>query len=136
MATLELDRLNDNWMAEWLQEREVTRLNSDGSNSVRLVQMIQSRRGDNEYFETTDLGEVKRAEGNGDTFVYGGGVTRVGRIREVANEQREMRGYAERYGLEQYSNADMLDLLLIANEEQWKKTRGVSVFGPAVRRQR
>lgn len=136
MAELKLDHLHDDWMSDWLQEREVIRLNSDGSNGVHLVQMIQGRHGDHTYYETTDLGKVKRPEGAGDMFVYGGGITRVGRMRDVANRERERRGYAERYGLEAFGDKEMLDLLLQSVDEQWKVSKAISTIGPAVRRQR
>ena len=127
-----LDNLPDDWVADWLQERGVMSLQPDGSNVLRRVQVIQARKDSAEYYEVTDLGAAEDFQ-HEPLFIWGAGVTGVGRMRERADHWRTEKTLADRYGLEV---PNLYELHLQATEERWKTSRHESVFGPAVTRQR
>ena len=94
-----VERMPDDWMAHWLREREVTVLNPDGSNSIHRVQVICVRRDDIEYEEQTDLGEAAGFD-HEPLMVAAGGLTSVGRVRDIASRERGEKTFAEAMGLE------------------------------------
>jgi len=108
------------------------RLNPDESNSVHRVQVIQCRQGDDELYEETDLGDAKDFS-HEPLFIWGGGVTMVGKMRDKADHWRTERTLAVRYGLE---IPDLHGLLMQATDERWKVAHHTSVSGPVLTRQR
>ena len=132
MSKLQLEHLPDDWGAEWLRERETIVINPDGSNSVHRVQVIECRRDDHEYFEQTDLGDAMQYK-HEPLAVWGAGVTKVGRMKDVAANWRHEKGFAEAKGIEE---PDLHKLLLETADEQWKARNHTSTFGPHLKRER
>lgn len=129
---LQLDHLPDDWMADWLREREATVMNVDGSNSVHRVQVIHARRGDIEYEEVTDLGEAALYH-HEPLAILAGGLTMIGKVRDMAHRIRDDETLAVVRGLE---TPDIPRLYQEYMDELWQVENHRSVYGPSVRRQR
>ena len=127
-----VERMPDDWKAQWLRDREVTVLNPNGSNSVHRVQVIRVRRDDIEYEEQTDLGEAARFD-HEPLMVAAGGLTSVGKVRDIANRERGEKTFAEAMGLEV---PDILGLYRQYKTEEYDIAHHRSTFSRSVVRVR
>ena len=132
MDTVAIERMPDDWMADWLREREATVINPDLSNSVHRVQVIHARRGDTHYEETTDMGDAE-LYGHEPLGVVGLGVTSVGKMREYADQARDEKNFAQEFGLEIPNFPDLWEQ---AVTERWDIAHHRSTFGRALVRVR
>lgn len=124
-----LERMSDDWMANNLREREVTRMNADGSNSVHRVQAIYARYDSQEYVEETDLGEADQYH-HEPLMIAAGGLTKVGIVREMADKIRQEQTLAARHGFEV---PDFKELYYQYADEMWKQKHHISTFGAGIR---
>jgi hypothetical protein len=125
-----LERLPDDWKAEWVAERLQTVMMPDGSNAVHRIQTIMVRRGDCQYYERHDLGDESLYD-HEPMYIFSLGQSSVGRVREMAERERERSTLAQRYGFEV---PDYKSLYIQYAEELWKQRKGISTFGARVRR--
>lgn len=103
-----IERMPDDWMADWLREREATVGNPDGSNSVHREQVIHARRGETHYEETTDMGDAELYD-HEPLGIVGLGVTPVGKMREYADTMRSQKNFADEVGLWVPSGKELME---------------------------
>ena len=132
MAAIRLAKLPDDWKAEWLREVDTTVNHLDGSNAAHRVQTIRVRKGDAIYEEVTDLGLASLYK-HEPLYIMAGGLTPVGRVREMAARIRGEATLGQRYGLEV---PDFKRLWEQYVEERWASAHHRSVSGPTLTRVR
>ena len=129
---VKVPRLSDDWKAWALTEREEVVMNANGSNSVHRIQMIRVIAGDIEYDEETDLGEARHFK-HAPLVIQSCGMTKVGKVRDMANRLRNDPNFADEYGLEV---PDLPNLYYQYATELYEQSQHRSVFGPDVARSR
>jgi len=129
---IHLSHIPDDWMAEWLGEKETVVVNPDGSNSLHRIQVILAQHGDGEYYEETNLGEAALYN-HEPMWVMAGGLTMVGKVRDLAEKNRGYATLAEQRGMEV---PDIPKLFMEYADELWQKAKRQSVFGRFISHQR